>query len=584
MSRNDEVASRLEEFADLLEARDVEYKPRSYRQAAENVRDAPRAIEDLVADGRNAVEGIDAVGEAIAGKIVEYVETGEIEELAELREALPVDMAGLTAVEGVGPKTVGSLYEALGITTLDELEAAAEAGEIREVKGFGPKTEQNILENVPFARQARERERLGEARPLADDALAYVEALDAVERAEVAGSIRRWRETVGDVDVLAASEDAGAVVDAFADWDRADSVIEAGTEKASVRATGVRIDLRVVVPEEYGSALQHFTGSWDHNKHLRNVAIECGLKINEYGIFDVSDVDDPESGRRVGEKVGGSHESDIYEALDMATPTPELREDRGEIEAALDDDLPDLLSIDDVRGDLHTHTDWSDGGHSIAEMVEGAAARGYDYHAVTDHATGPGMVGGVGLDDAELEEQAAAVAEVAADAEIELFHGVETNIDAEGGLSTGDDVLADLDIVVASPHAALDQDREAATERLVRAVSHPAVDVLGHPTGRMINSRPGLDPEFERVVEAAVEHDTAIELNANPSRLDARDEFVRLAVEAGATVVIDTDAHSPGEFEHVRYGVHTARRGWAGPGDVLNCRDADGLREFLHRR
>jgi DNA polymerase (family 10) len=398
----------------------------------------------------------------------------------------------------------------------------------------------------------------------------------------VAGSIRRWKETVGDVDVLAASEDAGAVVDAFADWDRADSVIEAGTEKASVRADGVRIDLRVIVPEEYGSALQHFTGSWDHNKHLRNVAIGRGLKINEYGIFDVADVDDPESGQRVGEKVGGSHEDDIYGALDMATPTPELREDRGEIEAALNDDLPDLLSVNDVRGDLHTHTNWSDGGHSIAEMVEAAAARGYDYHVVTDHATGPGMVGGVGLDETALEEQAVAVAEVAADASIEVFHGVETNVDAEGDLSTDDDILADLDLVVASPHAALGQDREAATERLVRAVSHPAVDVLGHPTGRLINSRPGLDLDLQRVVEAAVEHDTAIELNANPNRLDARDEFVRLAVEAGATVAVDTDAHSPAEFEYVRYGVHTARRGWAGPGDVLNCRDVDGLREFLH--
>jgi DNA polymerase (family 10) len=582
MSRNDEVASRLEEMADLLEAMDEEYKPRAYRRAAENVRDTPRAIDDLVAEGRDAVEEIDAVGEAIAAKIVEYVETGEIGELEELREELPADIAGLTAVEGVGPKTVGSLYEALGITTLDELEAAAEAGEIRELKGFGPKTEQNILDNVPFAQQARERERLGEARPLADDALVYVDALDAVERAEVAGSIRRWKETVGDVDVLAASEDAGAVVDAFADWDRADSVIEAGTEKASVRADGVRIDLRVIVPEEYGSALQHFTGSWDHNKHLRNVAIGRGLKINEYGIFDVADVDDPESGQRVGEKVGGSHEDDIYGALDMATPTPELREDRGEIEAALNDDLPDLLSVNDVRGDLHTHTNWSDGGHSIAEMVEAAAARGYDYHVVTDHATGPGMVGGVGLDETALEEQAVAVAEVAADASIEVFHGVETNVDAEGDLSTDDDILADLDLVVASPHAALGQDREAATERLVRAVSHPAVDVLGHPTGRLINSRPGLDLDLQRVVEAAVEHDTAIELNANPNRLDARDEFVRLAVEAGATVAVDTDAHSPAEFEYVRYGVHTARRGWAGPGDVLNCRDVDGLREFLH--
>ena len=581
MSRNDEVARLLEEFADLLDAKRVEYKPRSYRRAAENIREYPQPIEQLAAKGQDAVEEIQGVGDAISGKVVEYFETGEIEELEELREDLPVDMQALTSVEGVGPKTVGDLYEALGITTLDELEAAAEASEIQEIKGYGPKTEQNILENIPFARQSQERELLGDARPLADSVLDYLHGVDDVERADVAGSIRRWKETIGDVDVLVASEAGESVVDAFTEWSETDSVIEAGTSKASLRADGIRVDLRVVVPDEFGAALQYFTGSKDHNVHLRNVAIDRDLKMNEYGIFDVSDVEDT-SDQRAGRRVGGETEEEMYGALDLPLIPPELREDTGEIEAAEAGDLPDLLELDAIRGDLHTHTDWSDGNNTIAEMVAGAAERGYEYHVVSDHATGPGMVGGVGLDDDELREQMDAVADVAADADIAVLHGVEANIDDEGGISVDDDLLAELDVVVASPHSSLGQDRETATERIVRAVEHPSVDVLGHPTGRLIHTRPGLELDYERIAEAAAEHETALEVNANPHRLDLNDAGVRAAVEGGVTIAIDTDAHSPATLDYMRYGVHTARRGWAEEADVLNTRDIDGLREFLH--
>jgi DNA polymerase (family 10) len=582
VSRNDEIADLLEEFADLLEAQDVSYKPRAYRDAAENVRGYHRPIEELAEEGQDAVEEIDKVGDAIASKIVEYLTTGTIDELEELRDEMPVEMGALTSVEGVGPKTVGALYEALGIETLDELEAAAEAGEIQEVKGFGAKTEQNILEAIPFARQTQERELLGEARPLADSVLAYFADVEAAERAEVAGSIRRWRETIGDVDVLVASESGEAVVEAFTDWPDADSVIEAGTSKASVRAGGVRVDLRVVVPEEFGAALQYFTGSKEHNVHLRNVAIDRGLKINEYGIFDVSDVENVDDGQRVGERLGGRTEEEIYGALDLPVFPPEMREDTGEIEAAMDGSLPDPIEEGTLRGDLHTHTDWSDGNNTIAEMVAAAAERGYEYHVVSDHATGPGMVGGVGLDDDRLREQMDAVEAAAADAEIPVLHGVETNIDTSGGLSTDDDLLADLDVVVASPHAALDQDRETATDRIVAAVEHPSVDVLGHPTGRILNRRPGLPLDYERIAAAAAEHDTALEINASPYRLDLPGEATKFAVEAGALIAINTDAHSPGELDHARYGIHTARRGWATEADVLNTRDVDGLREFLH--
>ncbi|MDB2223811.1 helix-hairpin-helix domain-containing protein [Halorubrum ezzemoulense] len=601
MSRNDEVATRLEEFADLLEATGVEYKPTAYRRAAENVRDHPAPIEGLAADGEDAVAEIDRVGDAIAAKIVEYVETGEIGELTELREELPVDMAGLTAVEGVGPKTVGSLYDALGISDLDELETAAEAEEIREVSGFGAKTEENILDNIPFAREARERTRLGDARPVADDALAYLADRDAVESVEVCGSIRRWKPTIGDIDLLVASEERDPIVEAFTDWEAADATIEAGTGKASVRADGTRVDLRIVDPDEFGAALQYFTGSRAHNVAVRNRAIDRGRKLNEYGLFDVSDAegeaaDDDAEGEaadraaadgaeadatRAGERIAGESEDEVYRALDMDPVPPELREDRGEVEAAAEGRLPPLVGPDELRGDLHTHTDWSDGGFSIAEMAAAAEERGYDYHVVTDHATGPGMVGGVGLDESDIEAQAAAVAEAADEVDIPLLHGIEANIDADGDLSTDDETLAALDLVVASPHAALGQDAEAATERLVRAVEHPHVDVLGHPTGRLINERPGLDPDVEAVAEAASASGTAIEVNANPARLDADGEFVRAAVEAGAAIAVNTDAHAPRELDNARYGVHTARRGWARAADVLNARSLDGLRSFL---
>ncbi|OYR38672.1 MULTISPECIES: helix-hairpin-helix domain-containing protein [unclassified Halorubrum] len=617
MSRNDEVAALLEEFADLLEATGVEYKPTAYRRAAENVREHTAPIENLAGEGEQAVAEIDRVGDAIASKIVEYFETGEIEELEALREELPADMAGLTAVEGVGPKTVGSLYEALEVTTLDELEAAAEAGEIREVSGFGAKTEENILANIPFAREARKRTRLGDARPVADAALSYLTDVDAVESAEVCGSIRRWKDTIGDIDLLVASDAREPIVEALTGWSEADATIEAGSGKASVRASGTRVDLRIVDPDEFGAALQYFTGSRAHNVAVRNRAIDRDLKLNEYGLFDVSDVDDgadaddasddgaESDSRRVGERVAGESEAGVYEALDMAFVPPELREDNGEVAAAAAGELPDLVETVELRGDLHTHTDWSDGGFSIAEMIEAASERGYGYHVVSDHAAGPGIFGNTGLDEADIAEQAAAVEDAVSevdgavmgrevddasaddgagagdDARIAVFHGIEANIDAEGAITTDDATLADLDLVVASPHSALGQDGDAATERLVRAVEHPHVDVLGHPTGRIINSRPGISPDLAAVVSAAADAGTAIEVNANPARLDADGDAVRAAVDAGAAIAVNTDAHSPRELDNARYGVHTARRGWAETADVINARPVDGLWEFL---
>ena len=578
MSRNDEVANRLETFADLLEAQDVAHKPRAYRNAAETVRGLSVAIEGLAAEGQDRVGELDAVGDAISAKIVEYVETGEIDELEQLRAELPVEMDALTSVEGVGPKTVGTLYEELGVETLDDLEAAAEAGEIRELYGFGPTTEQNILGGIDFAREAHERQLLARALPRGDRVLGFLSGVAAAERVELAGSIRRRNPTVGDVDVLVASTDGEAVVDAFTDWAAPDRVLEAGTAKASLRLDGVRVDLRVVDPAEFGAALQYFTGSKSHNVAVRNRALDRDLKLNEYGVFDVSTVADPDAGQRVGERVAGRDETGVYRALDMDLVPPELREDRGEVSAAAAGDLPTLVTRQAVCGDLHSHTNWSDGAASIAEMVEGAAAVGHEYVAVTDHATGPGMVGGVGLDDDRLREQLPLLREADDEASIDVLAGVEANIGTDGTVSVADDLLAALDVVVASPHAALDGD---GTDRLVAAAEHPAVDIIGHPTGRQLNRRPGLTVDVERLATVAAEHDTALEINASPRRLDLRGSAVQTAVDAGATVVVNTDAHAPANYEQIRYGIAIARRGWAEPGDVLNTRSADELLTVL---
>jgi len=591
-SANDAAARLFEEYADRLEAQGDEYRPRSYRRAAENVREHPESIERLAAEGEDAVKEIEGVGDSIAAKILEYVRTGTIERIEEARAELPVDMDGLTRVEGVGPKTVGDLYRELGVTDLDDLEAAARNGQIRELDGYGAKTEANILENLAFARESRVRALLGEAHPIAEDVLAHLRESDAVTRCEVAGSLRRWRETIGDVDVLAAGRDHEAVIDAFLEWEGIREEIESGSAKASVWTSGTaasdrlapaterrtRVDLRVVDPGEWGSALQYFTGSKDHNVRLRTHAIERDLKVNEYGVFDVSGVADAESGQRVGDRVAGETEAEMYGALGLTPIPPELREGEGEIEAAHEGDLPDLIERPEVRGDLHVHTEWSDGGNTIGEMIANAAAFGHEYVAITDHASGPGVVGGMGLDDDEIRDQIAAIEAADADADIEVFAGVEANIGADGELSVGEDVLAELDLVVASPHAGLGGE---GTERIVAAIEHPAVDVVGHPTGRIINGRPGLDLDVPAIAETAARTDTALEINANPSRLDLRDDAVRVAVEAGAPIAINTDAHTPAEYGLLEYGVHTARRGWAEAGDVLNARDADDIRAVL---
>ena len=557
----EEVVAMLEEFADRLEAKDIEYKPRAYRDAAESVREAS-------SDELDAPRTIPDVGDAIASKIEEFRETGHVEELQELRDEMPVEMEALTRVEGVGPKTVGKLYEALDITNLDELEEAAHEGRIQNVDGFGEKTEQNILEGIEFARQSAERTPLGESLPRARELVGRVENVESVERAVAAGSVRRRKETTGDIDIVVVSEDREATSEAVTDWDV--EVIQEGDRKTSFRIDGEDVDLHLVENDEFGAALQYFTGSKKHNVETRDIAIDLGLKLNEYGVWEKNGEE---------ERVAGESEQEVYDALGMAYPPPELREDRGEVEAALDGTLPELVTTDDVCGELHSHTERTDGGATLEEMVAGAVERGMEYLAVTDHTEALGVAGG--LTDDELLELVEDVRALDEDSDLRLFAGAEANILKDGSLDVSDDVLEQLDVVVASVHGAMRMDTEEATERLVSAVNHDDVDVLGHPSGRLINSREGYDYDFDAVLEAAEKEGVALELNANPRRLDIRDTQVKRCVEAGVPVAVNTDAHTPSEYDYVEYGVATARRGWAEAGDVLNTRTVEELEDWL---
>ena len=563
-AENEEIATMLEEFADRLEAKGVEYKPRAYRDAAESVTEAS-------SDELDAPKDIPDVGDAIASKIEEFRETGRVEELEELRDEMPVEIEELTRVEGVGPKTVGSLYDSVGVTDLDELEEAARKGRVQNVEGFGEKTEQNILEGIEFARQAAERTPLGESLPKARQLVERVEDVESVARAVAAGSVRRRKETTGDIDVVVVSEDREATADAVTDWDV--EVIQEGDRKTSFRRDGEDVDLHLVESDEFGAAVQYFTGSKKHNVETRDVAIDLGLKLNEYGVWETNDDEDGE------ERVAGETEEEVYAALGMEYVPPELREDRGEVEAALDGTLPELVTVDDVRGELHSHTERTDGGATLEEMVAGAVERGMDYLAVTDHTEALGVAGG--LSDDELLDLVEDIRSLDEESEIRLLAGAEANVLKDGSLDVSDDALAQLDVVVASVHSAMKMDREEATERLVSAVRHDEVDILGHPSGRLINSREGYDYDFDAVLEAADQEGVALEVNANPRRLDIRDTQVKACVEAGVPVAVNTDAHTPSEYDYVEYGVATARRGWAEEDDVVNTRTAEELEDWL---
>jgi len=570
---NADVAAIFEEIADLLDLEDAnEFRVRAYRNAARTVGQLSQPVADLIDEGDDLSELPD-IGDDLAGKIETIVETGTLPLLEDLEQRIDPALVELMDVPGLGPERVRTLHDALGITSPDELRAAAEAGRVREVEGFGEKTEQNILDGLDEIGEET-RWLLAKMEPIVASLVDYLDGPDAVEQVDVAGSYRRRKETVGDLDVLVLSADGPTVMDHFTDYEDVGEVRSQGETRSTVELTsGVQVDLRVVPPESYGAALMYFTGSKAHNVALRDRALEAGLTINEYGVF--RDDDDEE-------RVAGETEAEIYDLFDLPFIVPELRENRGELTAAEEGDLPDLITPDDLRGTLHTHTTGSDGRSTLTEMAEAARERGLDYLAITDHSPNVAVVDGLDADG--LRAQMDAIDDLNDDLDdLRLLKGIEVDVLEDGSLDLPDDVLRALDVCIAAVHTGLDLGREEQTERVLRAMDNPNVHILAHPTGRRLPERGPMALDLDRVLEAAAEKGCFVELNAQPERLDLNDVYCRRAKDLGVKVSIGADAHWHTDLDYLTHGVDQARRGWLEPDDVLNTRPWDEIAELFDR-
>ncbi|HEC88245.1 MAG TPA: DNA polymerase/3'-5' exonuclease PolX [Thermoplasmata archaeon] len=552
--KNQEIAKILYEIADLLEIEGVEFKPRAYRKAAQNIESLSVEIEELYEEGK--LEKIPGVGKSIAGKIKEYIETGKVKKLDELRKKIPIDIESLSNVEGLGPKMIKTLYEKLGVKNINDLEKVAREGKIRELKGFGERIEKKIIENIEIARTRKHRFLLGfvlpEAYAIIDEIKPYVKKID------LAGSIRRRKETIGDIDILAVSNNVEKVMNVFTGMKRVEKVLAKGITKSSIRLkSGVQVDLRVVEKESFGSALQYFTGSKEHNVELRKIAIKKGYKLNEYGLF------------KGEERIAGENEKEVYKALGMQWIPPELRENRGEVEASLSNKLPKIVECEDVKGDLQMHTKWSDGANTIEEMLEKAIEIGHKFIAITDHGGSLKIAGG--MDKKKLIEQRKEIERLRDKFnEIHVFHGIEVNIKKDGNLDVEKSVLKEVDVVLASIHSAFRMDEKEMTSRLIKAIENEYVDIIAHPTCRIIQKREPIKLDMEKVLEKARDNNVIMEINAYPDRLDLNDINTKKAVDIGVKLSIGTDAHNKEHLQFYEFGVAVARRGWAEKKNVIN--------------
>tara|TARA_Y100000589_G_scaffold231804_2_gene219304 strand:- start:2450 stop:4204 length:1755 start_codon:yes stop_codon:yes gene_type:complete len=544
-------------------------------------RKVARVLEDLTGDitayrdDPKGLQAMDGIGKSSAEKICEFLRTGRMEEYEQLVAEVPDGLLDVLEIPGLGPKTVRAIWEHAGVESIPDLERAIAEGGLDDVPRMGKKTIQNIADSIEFMKKSTDRTPLGTAMPLAEGLVDQLGAHSGVSRIAWAGSLRRGRDTIGDLDILACCEDAASLIELFQSIDGVEKVLLAGDTKCSIRLDrGIQIDLRVVPEAAFGAALMYFTGSKEHNVVLRERAIKAGMRLNEYGLFPDDGDDEPPQARGIA-PVASETEESIYAALELPCIPPELREERNTLET-----VPELITVEDIKAELHAHTTASDGHLSIEELVAVAKARGFHTIAVTDHSRS--SVQANGLDEDRLRAHIDAVREVNEHTKgITVLAGSEVDILSDGRLDYDDDLLAALDIVVASPHVALSQDPKKATARLLAAIAHPLVHIIGHPTGRIINRRPGLSPDMDALIAAAVEHDTALEINANPQRLDLRDVHVRAAVEAGCRIAIDTDAHAESHFDFLRYGVITARRGRCTPADCVNSLSAKALHAWL---
>jgi DNA polymerase (family X) len=567
---NSEIAAALDELGDLYELDGaIIHRIVAYRNAAKAIRDAPVSVTTLAREGR-ATE-LPGVGATIQTKVLALADDGAIPAAVKLRAKFPAGLLEMTRLPGLGPKRARRLFEELHVDSLDALEAAASGQKIRELKGFGPKAEESILAAVTVAKADAEadgsngrarRVVLNRALTVGEQLLAALRAHPAADRVELAGSARRWTDSVKDLDIIATASDPGALARAAAELEIVESAQQPSDAGVRVRThTGLKVDLRIVAPDQFGNLLQHFTGSKEHNMALREAAVRKGLHVSEYGVSDDG----------TGETHRCAREEDVYALLGLEYIEPELRENRGELEAAAAGALPNLITVEDLRGDLHCHTSASDGTASIEEMALAARDAGYEYLAITDHSASVGVrIEGIGLHDHVRRIRKLSGTDAVGG--ITLLAGSEVNIAPDGSLDYDDEILAELDWVVASVHSSMQMDSAAMTDRIVRAISNPLVDVIGHLSGRKIERRPPYHFDFPAVVDAAVRTGTLLEINASPDRRDMNDVHARAAASAGIPIVIDCDAHRVGGFEVARYGVATARRAWLEASAVANTR------------
>ena len=575
---NEEIAGLLREYAELTQITggDV-FRARNYEKAARSVRGWADDISQLDVKALRAIPG---VGASIAAKIAEYRDTGSIRALEELRAKIPPGVLELTRVPGLGPKRALQLSHDLGVASVDDLAAAIKAGRLDGLAGFGAKSGERIASGIEVYRQGRERVLLDVALHTATTMVAALSAVSGCQRCAYAGSLRRMRETIGDVDILAAAQDSGPLMAAFAAQPEVAAVIASGPAKTSIRTDrGLQVDLRVVPLDAWGAALQYFTGSTAHNVAVRQIAVRKKLRLSEYGLFDIGNG---------GGEVGGTlivsrTEEEVYARLGLAWVPPAMREDRGEIEAAMQGQIPSLVRENDLKGDLHTHTDLTDGVASLEVMVAAAERRGYEYYAITDHA--PNLIMQRMTDEKMLAQRAQVRA---LDASLDLLHGTELNIGPDGSVDwdaagLGGQGLAGFDLCVASVHSHFKQPRAEMTRRFITACENPHVNIIGHPTARRIGKRPPVDVDFGELFRACARTGTALEINASPQRLDLPSDHIRAARDAGVKFAIDSDAHSVSDLDNMPYGVGTAQRGWLTPDDVINTWPLDKLRAFLRK-
>ena len=574
MASNARIAADLDEIADLLELQDANpFRVRAYRNAARTVRDADAPIRARV-EANEDLRELPGIGKDIAAQIVRKVEGHEMEALVDLRGKVPRGLLDVVRVPGVGPKKARALWSELGVASLDALDAAAREGRIADLKGFGAKTQERIVQGVASVRRFAERRRRADAEAALTPLLAWLREDTAVARLEVAGSVRRGRDTVGDVDLLVVSDDPTRVMARFRDYEEVETVLGTGESKTSLAlADGLQVDLRAVDAAAFGAALLYFTGSKAHNVRLRLRAQERDATLNEYGLWSEDGI----------ERIAGASEEEVYEALDLPWIPPELREDRGELEAAEERRLPLLIGVDDIVADLHTHSEWSDGSGTLREMQEAAVARGLEVLAVTDHSPALKMTGGLDRDKLLRQWEALDRLEGVVSG-LTVLRGMEVDILADGMLDMDDDLLERMDVVVVSVHGRFELDEARQTERVVAALAHPSVNVLGHPTGRLLGQRDGFAIDLDAVIAAALEHDVALEINAHPARLDLDDRWARVAAKAGVPISINTDAHAPSELGLLAHGVLQARRAWLEPRHVVNTWPLSRLRRFLKKQ